>query len=231
MSRNSAIIWQAVCGLALALAFAVLVPGSALAQDGDCGDDARAAFNEMVAAGASDQELEDAFGHCRDEVVEPTCPVVVKRFGARRGLASVDQKIKVVTNQNISYERMNGCGYHPQSEVVACDVEIRQFGGYGGFPWGTFERVRFCLDCDRNGTWDFTTVGSVHVTDNVAQGPTPSWYHLAFAGTASAPARCTGNDGQQTNVRAILSWAWVPPNCFSTPYWGNRIDFTARRDP
>lgn len=80
-------------------------------------------------------------------------------------------------------------------------------------------------------------LGSVHVTDNFAAGPVPSWYHLALASTAGAPAACTANNGGQTNVRVILSWAAVPPACANAgfvqamPVWGNRIDFTARRDP
>ena len=126
---------------------------------------------------------------------------------------------------------MNGCGYHPQAEMLACDVEIRQLGGYGAFPGGTFEHVRFCMDCDRNGTWDFTTLGFVHVTNNIAPNPTPSWYHLAYATTFAAPVACTVNNGGQANVRAILQWAAVPAGCNSVPYWGNIINFTARRDP
>ncbi len=230
MSRKSSeVIGKVLCSFAFTLV--VLAPGAALAAQEGCGDDAHAKFAQAVADGASEEELEAVFGHCRNEVEEPTCPADVNAFSTGRRLASVDQKIKLVTSFNTSYERMNGCGYHPQAEMVGCDVEIRQFGGYGGFPWGTFEHVLFCFDCDRNGSWEFTTRGFVHVTDNVARRAVPPWFHLAYATTFAAPALCTNNDGQQTNVRAILSWAWAPPDCESRPYWGNRIDFTARRDP
>ncbi len=227
--KSPEVIWKSISCLTLALGFAILAPGTASAQA--CDDNARAQFASAVAAGTPESALEQQFGHCRYAFTEPVCTQTSSVRSASKGLSSSGEKIKTVTNFNTFYERMNGCGYHPQSEVVACDVEIRQLTGYGAFPGGSFERVRFCLDCDRNGTWDFSTVGSVHVTNNVAMGPTPSWYHLAFAGTAAAPALCVGNDGQQTNVRAILSWVWVPPNCNSVPFWGNIINFTARRDP
>ena len=71
----------------------------------------------------------------------------------------------------------------------------------------------------------------MHVTNNIAAVPVPSWYHLAFASSAGAPAACTANNGGQANVRAILSWAAVPANCNSVPFWGNIINYTARRDP
>lgn len=228
--------WKIVCSLSVALALMILVPGGAAAQPGtSCDDSARAAFAAAVASGATDQELEDQFGHCRTAYTEPPCS---PEPGDDAGLASVTGEIrsvvapvKSVVNSNIFYERMNGCGYHPQAELLACDVEIRRLTGYGGFPGGSNEFVRFCMDCDRNGTWDFTTVGSVHVTNNVAAGPVPSWYHLAYGWSTSAPNFCTANNGGQANVRAILSWAAVPANCNSVPFWGNIINFTARRDP
>ena len=230
--------WKLACCLSFVLALLLLAPGGAAAQQGTaCGDSVRAAFAAAVAAGASEQELEDQFGHCRTVYTEPPCTsgtnaVTDEGFDSMTSqVKSVVGQVKSVVNFNIFYERMNGCGYHPQAELVACDVEIRQLTGYGAFPGGTNEFVRFCLDCDRNGTWDFTTVGSVHVTNNVAAGPVPSWYHLAYGLTGGAPNFCTANNGGQANVRAILSWAVAPANCNSVPFWGNIINFTARRDP
>lgn len=230
--------WKLVCCLSFVLALMVLAPGSAAAQPGTaCDDNARAAFAASVDAGATEEELEAQFGHCRNAFSEPVCtagtsPSTAKALTSRAGEPrNVVSQVKSFLNSNTYYERMNGCGYHPQGEMVACDVEIRQLWGYGGFPGGTNEYVRYCLDCNRDNIWDYTTLGFVHVTDNIAAGPVPSWYHLAYATTFAAPALCTNNDGQQTNVRAILSWAWVPPNCNSRPYWGNTINFTARRDP
>jgi hypothetical protein len=204
----SAKSWKMVCCLSFVLALMVLAPGSAAAQE-KCDDASRTNFAAAVAAGATEEELEAQFGHCRDAYTEPVCPAGAPAIAAE-GIRSVTSEVKSVINYNVFYERMNGCGYHPQAEMLACDVEIRQLGGYGAFPGGTFEHVRFCMDCDRNGTWDFTTLGFVHVTNNIAPGPTPSWYHLAYATTFGAPAACTVNNGGQANVRAILQWAAVP---------------------
>lgn len=218
--------WKVVCCLSFVLVFVALAPRSAAAAEA-CDDSSRANFAAAVDAGATEEDLEAQFGHCRSAYTEPVCTSTA----SAEGMASMVADAKSVVNYNTFYEKMNGCGYHPQAEMLACDVEIRQFGGYGGFPGGTFEHVRFCMDCDRNGTWDFTTLGFVHVTDNAAAGPAPSWFHLAHATTFAAPALCTNNDGQQTNVRAILSWAAQPTNCNFAPFWGNIINFTARRDP
>jgi hypothetical protein len=220
--------WKMVCCLSFVLAVMVLAPRNAAAQE-KCDDASRTNFDAAVKAGVPEDQLEAQFGHCRTAFTEPACTSPAP--SAEEGIASITGEVKSVVNFNTFYERMNGCGYHPQAEMLACDVEIRQLGGYGAFPGGTFEHVRFCMDCDRNGTWDFTTLGFVHVTNNIAAGPTPSWYHLAYATTFAAPAFCTANNGGQANVRAILQWAAAPANCFSQPFWGNIINFTARRDP
>jgi hypothetical protein len=199
-----------------------------------CDDSTRAAFEADVANGASDSELEAKYGQCRN-FTEATCTKPATTIISQTG-ASDFMEVQSVQNANTFWERMNGCGYHPQAEVVACDVEIRRTTGYGAFPGGTFEHVRFCLDCDRNGTWDFNTLGFVHVTDNVAPLPTPSWYHLAFATTFAAPVACTANNGGQMNLRTILSWSALPPPCTNGqqtlfPVFGNVFTETVRRDP
>lgn len=223
-------MWKAACCLSLALALMALAPRIASAQT--CDNATRASFAQDVANGATDSELEAKYGACRTAFTEPVCTATgttVKSAG--EAFSPTSEDVKTVINYNTSYERMNGCGYHPQGEMVGCDVEIRQLGGYGAFPGGTFENVRFCLDCNRDGIWDYTTLGFVHVTDNVAPAPVPPWFHLAYATTFDAPLLCTNNDGGQTNVRAILSWAARPTNCNYQPFWGNIINFTARRDP
>lgn len=224
MYHKPSSIWASVTFLVLAVLAAA--PWAASAQTQVCDDNTRAEFAAAVDNGATDADLEANFGHCRTAETEPVCTADGTKAGS-----DPEAMIKVVTNFNISYERMNGCGYHPQAEMVACDVEIRRPTGYFPFPGGSFEHVRFCFDCDRNGVYEFTTLGFVHVTDNVAPLPTPSWYHLAYATTFGAPTICTTNNGGQGNVRAILSWFTPPAGCFSTPFWGNRIDFTMRRDP
>jgi hypothetical protein len=198
--------------LACALAAAGLVGGSAWAQENPCdSEDMRQQFQEAVEAGASEQELEERYGWCREQ----------------QGAGQT-----VITNSNIFFERMNGCGWHPQKGVLACDVEIRQNGGYGGFgpaPFGSYERALFCVDCNSDGRYEFSYTGAVHVTNN-ASGTLPSWHHLVYTTTPTSLCGPAGNGGA-FQVRAILSWAFAPPRCDFRPYWGNRIDFSARRDP
>ncbi|MCP3140506.1 hypothetical protein [Pyxidicoccus xibeiensis] len=186
-------------------------PLSADAQPQPCDDSVRAAYQRAVKAGASEAALEAQFGHCRT--------------AQTAGLEAV------ITNFNVSYERMNSCGLHPQQRRAACDVEIRRNSGYGGAA-GSFEHVRFCFDCDSNGVWDASVVGSVHVTDNAFPGmQAPPWYHSANAVSNAPPAVCPWGSGHAIRMRAILSWVAVPASCNSIPIWGNRIDFPARLDP
>lgn len=188
-----------------------------------CDDTTRAQFQADVDAGVPDSVLESRYGHCRQSVAPGS--------GA---------KTISFLSSNTSYERMNGCGYHPQSRLLACDVEIRRntwYGPFGAAPLGSFERVRFCLDCTCDGAWDFQTVGSVHVTNAVAGAGSPPWYHLAFATVPTAVCPPPAN-GARICVRTILAWQAVPPVCANVPItsqprpiWGNLGDWQARRDP
>ncbi len=218
----------ALCCLATAM-FIFCAAAPAQAQ---CDDATRAEFAADVASGFTDAQLESKYSACRGASAVGTCKSTSLDLAELSdAYDNVTDAVKSIINYNVSYEQLNGCGYHPQAELVACDVEIKRTTGYGGFPGGTFEHVLFCFDCDRNGTWEFNTRGFVHVTDNVAAGPTPSWYHLAYSTTFHAPAGCTANNGGQGNVRAILSWAAAPATCTSVPFWGNIVNFTNRRDP
>lgn len=201
---------------------------AAAAQQPVCDETVREQFIADVEAGASQSDLEAAYGHCRDDADSTT---------ASTGLAS--KAITFTNNGSTFYEQLNGCGYHPQGEMLACDVEIKQTFGFGGAP-GTNEHVLFCMDCDNNGTWDYATLGTVHVTDDFSGG-VPSWYFNVYASTAAAPdsagRNCTVNDGLVTRVQAMLSWVLRPDpvtlsscNTFA-PFWGNTITFDARRDP
>lgn len=215
------------CSICAVFVAALVLPLPVRAQTTGCDDNTRKQFNLDVASGSTDADLEAKYGHCRFAYTEPP-------------LCATNPKIIAFIPSNIFYERMNGCGYNPQTKVVGCDVEIRRPTGYGAFgaaPAGSFERIRVCLDCNRDGVWDFQALGSVHVTDNVAAAPIPSWYHLASVSTATAPAACNANNGGQTDVRVLLSWSAIPPACVNAALvqpvavWGNLINFTARRDP
>lgn len=196
----------------ICLAALLLVALPAFAQTETCGDTERMAFMADVEAGMPWEDLEAMYGPCRTN-------------------ASTETKIMVNTfTGSVWYEQLNSCGYHPQNETVFCDVEVKLPTYYGPFPTGSLEYVLYCLDCNLDGAWDFQTLGSVHVTDDISGGPF-SFYFNAAASTMTAPPMCTVNDGLNTNVRAILSWVAMPAGCNFIPVWGNQIDFTARRDP
>jgi hypothetical protein len=233
------------CIFALAMLPVFLAAGSAaVAQEGSvCGDAEHEMYALDAESGISDDELEALYGHCANYVEPTSCeitPAPTTLSGNPSGLTSQGAGIKVVTNRNIFYERLNGCGYHPQSGLVACDVEIRRAFGYAGLgapPFGSFEHVLFCGDCNGNGVLgdfgDFVRWTTVHTNDHNFFWPfNPSHYHLAFA--SNPPAGCSVLNGRPVAFRAILSWARPPASCagagFGRP-WGNQIDWTARLDP
>lgn len=216
--------------LLLALVGAGTFPAAAQPYFADeCNDEAvRQEFIADVKAGATEEELELKYGGCRDYVEPNQCTVTSAVQTA--DIRSIGAATKTVLNSNIFYERLNGCGYHPQAEMASCDVELRRTFGFGGFPAGSTEWVRFCLDCTGNGVWNYTTTGFVHVTNDIS-GFTPSYFFEAHATTFDAPAACTNNNGGAGVFRAILSWVLKPATCNSRPFWGNTITETFRRDP
>ena len=196
----------------LALSLLVSVPGFA-AEPGPCGDEERQAYLQAAESGMSADELMQMFAHC----TEPAPAGLSKTITVNNGLAST------------WYEQMNGCGYHPQVGVAACDVELKRTGGYGSYPSGSTEHVTFCFQCGGAG-W-VAVPGSVHVTNNTSAA-SPSYGFMAYA---FPPAGCpSGGTGASFTVRATLSWAVPASNaCSSNPtmVWGNQITFDTRDDP
>jgi hypothetical protein len=211
-----------------ALSAAVVVKAQYFADECNT-EQVRQQFIDDVAAGATEADLEFKYGGCR-EYLDPTNQCTASSAVRPGDIRSTGAAVKSVLNANIFYERLNGCGYHPQAEMVSCDVELRQPFGFGGFPGGTTEWVRFCLDCNQNGIWDYTTSGSVHVTNDIS-GAIPGYFFEAHATTFDAPGFCTVNNGGAGTLRAILSWVLKPATCSSRPFWGNTITETIRRDP
>ncbi|MEM1202208.1 MAG: hypothetical protein AAGN66_03150 [Acidobacteriota bacterium] len=215
----------------VALALGCLMAPAAFAQI--CDETVREQYAQAVLNGVEDSQLEAMFGHCRNDPEEPFCTqdnqvdVTAELLSKALGRAI---SFPAFLRGSTFYEDMRRCGYHPQREQVACVVEVKRRFGYGGFPGGSNQHVLFCFDCDLNGTYEYTTRGSVHVTNDIS-GSNPRWYFDVFSSTANAPFLCRVNDGQATNVRAILSWNTAPRNCTWRPIWGRAVDFTARRDP
>src|SRR5687768_11897003 len=105
--------WKMVCCLSFVLALMILAPGSAAAQPGTaCDDNARAAFAAAVEAGATEEELEAQFGHCRNAFTEPVCTAGTSPSTAQGPTStaskpkSVVGQVKSFINANTYYERM-----------------------------------------------------------------------------------------------------------------------------
>jgi hypothetical protein len=179
-----------------------------------CGDAERMAFQNDAEAGIPIDELVNLYGNCANSV--PSGDTTTKVITINNGVGST------------FYEQMNGCGYHPQIRVAACDVEVKRATWYGPYPTGSNEHVTFCFFC--GGGW-IPVPGAVHVTNDVS-GTIPSWGFMAYA---AAPAACpAGGTGVSFPVRATLSWAVPAGNpCTQNPslIWGNQITFDTRDDP
>ncbi len=218
-NRLPIFLWILLCAC-------LLTASASLAADGinngetACGPDERAAFLEAANNGVPPAVLHQQFAHCADS--------------ATTSLATPGDKIITVNNALAStfYEQMNGCGYHPQIGVAACDVEIKQTFGFGPFgppPFGSTEFVDFCFFC---GGGVFPVQGTVHVTDDTT-GVVPSWGMMAFAPIPNVCGFPAGT-GAPFTIRATLSWGAPATNpCTATPTmtWGNQITFDTRDDP
>jgi hypothetical protein len=200
-----------------------------------CGAAERAAFLDAANNGVPAGDLVAMYAHCGGGGSESLTVVEVTAALEDRE-ASADPVEKVITINNglasIFYEQMNGCGYHPQMGVAACDVEIKQtfgFGPFGAPPLGSVEYVDFCFFCPGG---PFPVQGTVHVTDDIS-GVAPSYGMVAFAAIPPACGMPAGT-GAPLFIRATLSWG-VPAIAPCTPapvmVWGNQIDFDTRDDP
>ena len=170
--------------------------------------------------GAPISDLFEAYAHCANEVAQPV------------GTNGPGEKVIAVNNGvgSTFYEQMNGCGYHPQIGVAACDVEVKRTTWYGNYPTGSNEHVTFCFFC--GGGW-IPVPGSVHVTNDIS-GTQPSYGFMAFAVAPNACPVPGGGTGVSFPIRATLSWAVPAGNpCSNNPslVWGNRITFDTRDDP
>jgi len=205
---------------ALVVACALLT--SPVFANENCSDEERIAFQADVEAGIPMEELVQIYAQCADPA---SLPVLTSEAGVP------DKTIMQTATASVFYEQMNGCGYHPQIRVAACDVEVKRTTWYGPFgppPNGSFEYVTFCFGC--GGGW-IPVLGSVHVTNDTSGAP-PSWGFMAYA---TAPTACpAGGTGISFPIRATLSWATPAANpCTTTPMmiWGNQITFDTRDDP
>ncbi len=222
MHEKNCVRWIPLAALCILLTLAALPAMAASTNEtAPCGPDERTAFLNAANDGVPADVLVQQFAHCMDAA--PT-----------QSVAQDGDKVITVNNglASIFYEQMNGCGYHPQFGVAACDVEIRQpfgFGPFGPAPLGSTEFVDFCFFC---GGGVFQSQGTVHVTNDTT-GVVPSWGMAAFGFIPPACGFPAGT-GAPMQVRATLSWGVPAINpCSAAPImvWGNQITFDTRDDP
>lgn len=205
---------------------ALLLGSAALAQSGTCSESARQEIEQLLADGASADEIAQIYGGCS----KPFDP----RSSAQTSAGSLVEKNNIRFQAfpwSTLYESLRSCGYHPQREELDCSIEQRQrfgYGGVGGAPFGSFWVTRFCYVDPATGAVA-THVSATHTNDHPA-GPPPPYYFGAVV-QPQIGLHLTPNLGQNVLGWAIMSWVIVPPNCFVLPFWGEATVFNFRLDP
>ena len=141
-------------------------------------------------------------------------------------------EMKITNTGNVSYERIESCGYHPQRQEFTCTMAKLRHTGYGGTPGagpGSNEWLTICVDDRSGGGLRPMNISQVHVHDNATQH-NPNWYY-AIEVPDDWTMQLIRRAGQTFYARAILSWLWPITDCTSAPIWGNQADFPIKLDP
>ena len=218
-SRRRVVVPAALAGL--------LIASAALAQGGPCTESSRPEIEQLLADGASPEEVAAIYGQC----TKPFDPRGSQPGSATTGLANRNNIRFQAFPWSTLYESLRSCGYHPQREELDCSIEQRQRFGYGGVgpaPAGSFWVTRFCYVDPPTGAV-LSHVSATHTNDHAA-GPPPPYYFGAVV-QPQIGLHLTPNLGQNVLGWAIMSWVIVPPNCFALPFWGEATVFNFRLDP
>jgi hypothetical protein len=130
---------------------------------------------------------------------------------------------------NTSYEQMECVGFNPSTNELVAVLRVKLPNGYSGGPCtaGSLEYVTFWADLNNNGTFE-TCLGSasvrVHDIDNI---PREGLEYSVYLPVNLTQFRKPCEQGPRLiPIRAILSWASVPPCAFPNqpPVWGNHED-------
>lgn len=141
---------------------------------------------------------------------------------------------------SVFYEEIRACGFYPQETRLACVMDIKQNGGYGGpiETFGSAEHVYFCVDWNGNGVFEQTESvgqGSVVMHDASARTSYAVYRDINIPGgfrTHTSPgAALTETRAPILNAQATLSWVLPPTGCNFSPIWGNVFRFRIRLDP
>jgi hypothetical protein len=137
------------------------------------------------------------------------------------------------------FEEATCVALNPDVDVLEATVEIKRPFGYGGdlCSPGSMEWVRFYISYDDGVTWEDVGVGSFNAHDipdlvDCARQPTkPLSYTVAHPLPDPHRARC--RRPVLPLVRAILSWAILPPAGQPNwlPVWGNVLDHHVQLAP
>lgn len=130
---------------------------------------------------------------------------------------------KIVSSVN--YEEIKCVSYHPKRRELRATVHIHSQTGYMGdhCQHGSHEFVRFYIDYENNGNWEDLGVSSFKIHDIEDHKGLCYGVKLKFKPKVTRICDVTP---VIPNVRAILSWNYVPPANTPnfTPVWGNVVE-------
>ena len=127
---------------------------------------------------------------------------------------------------NTSYEEIRACGLYPQETRLACVIDIKQDGGFGGgiSSFGSFEYVSFFIDWANDGftSTDYVGSGIVNVPDGSAKAS------FAVYRDFNPPGSLRATPVTGYNALAKLSWTFPSIIPGAPVAWGNELAFKVR---
>jgi len=139
-----------------------------------------------------------------------------------------------VPQWNTFFEEIRACGLYPQETRLACVIDIKQQGGYGGgiSSFGSFEYVSFFIDWANDGftSTDYVGTGIVHLAEGSAG--TSFAVYRDFGPPGSLLRSRVGSASTSTvtgyNALAKLSWTFPSITPGAPVPWGNELQFRIR---
>lgn len=211
-----------------------------------------------VASSPGDEDIREQFSALMEEGAYEEAAALADELFPQEGYGKPDemsQKANGLAAPSLQWdssrhwEEFTSCGFYPQESRLACGLDIKQQGGYGGpvGAFGSFEYVQFCVDWNNNGVFDTSgTWGSIesvgaatlHMHDDYSGSP--PWQYAVYRDITppggprtdmGGATSTTTTNAPSFRARAILSWAFAPKDCNYVPIWGDVVDFQIRLDP
>lgn len=135
---------------------------------------------------------------------------------------------------NTSFEEIRACGLYPQETRLACVIDIKQPGGYGGgiSSFGSFEYVSFFIDWANDGFTftDYVGSGIVHLADGSEKSSFAVYRDFDPPGSLLRSRVGGASTSTVTSYNALAKLSWTFPSI--TPGapvpWGNELTFRIR---